>query len=683
MANKEAEKGKTHSHGSSGLVVSDQEQDLAQTALTDFTKGNYSACLTSLTKLEATWTHDTKVAHNKAVAEYYKCNLKKTDLFKKNLNSLRSQPIWSGDEVVRLDDVEQCSLYYNHAVLLFHLKQYNLALKVIKEVFTFIEPMEESLAHKVCLLLVELLLCTRQVDTALDYIGYITSQFASTKNIQVLEKEPAEKKPIVFDAATDAFRLKLLQCQTRCYLMNKCLKGSKKELKTIMTTGGNNVPSAFLKANLEYLKKNYTKSIKVLNSILNHTLPTFKDTGESVNVLYYNNMACIHHCLRKPNLACFYLQKAIKENEEAVKSFPKPEPPDELSNRPLYTLSSNKITELMYNLGVTLLHAGKPTKAFDCLTEAVQVYHMNPRLWLRMAECCIMAHKSNNDEDFNIHVRKNDLVSSVIGSGQHKKLVITNKLSKDCPYNNEYQSYAIPAPTLEFAFLCVRNALHLLPPNEKGEIHSGRSTPIQEPTAANLERPSETQSAFYGAPSSPIGESEVKSLRCSVLAAGAYVTLCLGDHLVALEYAKELLQQNPISGVLKMLGHLYAAEACIFIDRISEALEHLNPELITDLSPDLNHTSEESTEENSKPLKDWYPNNLLTAKALMQYHLAVAFAIRGEFEKSGETLKHVWMLKGNCDIPIQVIMLALYIELQLGHADNSRTIIKQHCPHLR
>lgn len=95
----------------------------------------------------------------------------------------------------------------------------------------------------------------------------------------------------------------------------------------------------------------------------------------------------------------------------------------------------------------------------------------------------------------------------------------------------------------------------------------------------------------------------MKSLRCSVLAAGAYVTLCLGDHLVALEYAKELLQQNPISGVLKMLGHLYAAEACIFIDRISEALEHLNPELITDLSPDLNHTSEESTEENSKPLK--------------------------------------------------------------------------------
>lgn len=94
-----------------------------------------------MAKLEATWTHDSKVAHNKAVAEYYKSSLKKTDQFRKNLANLRSQPIWNGDDVVRLDDVEQCFLYYNHAVLLFHLKQYNLALKVIKEVFTFIEPM--------------------------------------------------------------------------------------------------------------------------------------------------------------------------------------------------------------------------------------------------------------------------------------------------------------------------------------------------------------------------------------------------------------------------------------------------------------------------------------------------------------------------------------------------------------
>jgi hypothetical protein len=67
------------------------------------------------------------------------------------------------------------------------------------------------------------------------------------------------------------------------------------------------------------------------------------------------------------------------------------------SGRPLYTLGSSKSYELMYNLGVSLLHAGRPVQAFDCLIEAVQVYHMNPRLWLRLAECCVMAHKAVSD----------------------------------------------------------------------------------------------------------------------------------------------------------------------------------------------------------------------------------------------------------------------------------------------
>lgn len=155
-----------------------------------------------------------------------------------------------------------------------------------------------------------------------------------------------------------------------------------------------NISSIFLKANLEYLKRNYIKSIKVLNSLVGQTLPAFKDTGESINLMYYNNLGCIHHYMGKPNLSMFYFQKAIKENEEALKSLPKPDTSEPLSNRPLYTLSSNKNIELMYNLGVVLLYAGQPIKAFDCLTEVVQVYHMNPRLWLRMAECCIMAHKA-------------------------------------------------------------------------------------------------------------------------------------------------------------------------------------------------------------------------------------------------------------------------------------------------
>ena len=62
-----------------------------------------------------------------------------------------------------------------------------------------------------------------------------------------------------------------------------------------------------------------------------------------------------------------------------------------LSGRPLVTVGLNLRHEILYNLGIQLLFSGRPLAAFDCLVDAVQRYHTNPRLWLRLAECCIMA----------------------------------------------------------------------------------------------------------------------------------------------------------------------------------------------------------------------------------------------------------------------------------------------------
>lgn len=66
---------------------------------------------------------------------------------------------------------------------------------------------------------------------------------------------------------------------------------------------------------------------------------------------------------------------------------------DALSSQPLYTLGGNKHYELLYNWGVSLLHAGHVSKAFDRFTEAAQRLHNNPKVWLRMAECCICSYK--------------------------------------------------------------------------------------------------------------------------------------------------------------------------------------------------------------------------------------------------------------------------------------------------
>lgn len=56
-------------------------------------------------------------------------------------------------------------------------------------------------------------------------------------------------------------------------------------------------------------------------------------------------------------------------------------------------LQANKRYELLYNCGIQLLHINRPLAGFECLMEAVQFYHSNPRLWLRLAECCVAANK--------------------------------------------------------------------------------------------------------------------------------------------------------------------------------------------------------------------------------------------------------------------------------------------------
>jgi hypothetical protein len=45
-------------------------------------------------------------------------------------------------------------------------------------------------------------------------------------------------QPVTGDAATDTFRLRLLQYRARCYLLMHALKACKREIKSLITAGG-------------------------------------------------------------------------------------------------------------------------------------------------------------------------------------------------------------------------------------------------------------------------------------------------------------------------------------------------------------------------------------------------------------------------------------------------------------
>lgn len=93
-----------------------------------------------------------------------------------------------------------------------------------------------------------------------------------------------------------------------------------------------------------------------------------------------------------------------------------------VSGKPLFSLPISRHFELLYNTGIQLLHCSKPLPAFDCLIEAVKVYSSNSRLWLRLAECCVMANRKVNDppnsiESYSFLLLPNDHIDNELFLG--------------------------------------------------------------------------------------------------------------------------------------------------------------------------------------------------------------------------------------------------------------------------
>uniref|UniRef100_A0A8C9SWP3 CCR4-NOT transcription complex subunit 10 n=1 Tax=Scleropages formosus TaxID=113540 RepID=A0A8C9SWP3_SCLFO len=498
-------------------------------------------------------------------------------------------------------------------------------------------------------------------------------------------------------AMVEAAKSKIHQYKVRAYIQMKSLKACKREIKSVMNTAGNSAPSLFLKSNFEYLRGNYRKAVKLLNSsnIAEHPGPM--KTGECVRCMFWNNLGCIHFAMGKHNLGLFYFKKALQENENTCAQI------GDSSNRhskrfsgiPMCALLANKRYELLYNCGIQLLHIGRPLAAFECLMEAVQVYHSNPRLWLRLAECCISANKGNSEQETRGIPSKKGIVQSVVGQGYHRKIILASQSAQNTVYSDG-QTAAIPVASMEFAAICLRNALLLLPEHQQQEpkAENGSKNSSQSGSTESGSENSESCSGkgqdgdkFVPAPpSSPLKKQELENLRCSILACSAYVSLALGDNVLALSHAEKLLQQPKLSGSLKFLGHLYAAEALISMDRISDAITHLNPENVTDVFLGVSSSEQdqgsdrgdvEQTESSGKQTPLCYPSTLNSARAMMLFNLGSAYCLRSEYDKARKCLHQAASMVHAKEIPPEAILLAVYLELQNGNTELALQIIKR------
>ncbi|KAM9164311.1 CCR4-NOT transcription complex subunit 10 isoform 2-T3 [Pangshura tecta] len=699
--------------------ITDQEKELSSSALQAFNAGNYDVCLQHLSCLQEINKDDYKIILNTAVAEFCKSNQTTTDNLKQTLNQLKNQVHSAVEEMDGLDDVENSMLYYNQAVILYHLRQYTEAISVGEKLYQFIEPFEEKFAQAVCFLLVDLYLLTYQAERALHLLSVLEKMIfqgnnnKNGKNNEIgnnTNKESSNHRA-ESGALIEAAKSKIHQYKVRAYIQMKSLKACKREIKSVMNTAGNSAPSLFLKSNFEYLRGNYRKAVKLLNSSNIAEHPGFMKTGECLRCMFWNNLGCIHFAMGKHNLGIFYFKKALQENDNACAQLGtgSTDPGKKFSGRPMCTLLTNKRYELLYNCGIQLLHIGRPLAAFECLIEAVQVYHSNPRLWLRLAECCIAANKGTSEQETKGLPSKKGIVQSIVGQGYHRKIVLASQSIQNVVYNDG-QSSAIPVASMEFAAICLRNALLLLPEDQqepKQENGSktnnqlgGNAENNESSEACRLEghcsqltgclhfssKSHEGDKFIPVPPSSPLRKQELENLRCSILACSAYVALALGDNLMALNHADKLLQQPKLSGSLKFLGHLYAAEALISLDRISDAITHLNPENVTDVSLGISSNEQdqgsdkgenEVMESSGKQTPQCYPSSVTSARTMMLFNLGSAYCLRSEYDKARKCLHQAASLIHPKEIPPEAILLAVYLELQNGNTQLALQIIKR------
>ncbi|XP_068260813.1 CCR4-NOT transcription complex subunit 10 isoform X2 [Nyctibius grandis] len=691
-ADKAADQGTEKHEGAGTSGITDQEKELSSSALQAFLAGNYDACLQHLNTLQDINKDDYKITLNTAVAEFCKSNQTTTDSLRQTLNQLKNQVHSAVEEMDGLDDVENSMLYYNQAVILYHLRQYTEAISVGEKLYQFIEPFEEKFAQAVCFLLVDLYLLTYQAEKALHLLAVLEKMISQGNNNSKNGKnesgnntnKDSSNQKAESGALIEVAKSKIHQYKVRAYIQMKSLKACKREIKSVMNTAGNSAPSLFLKSNFEYLRGNYRKAVKLLNSANIAEHPGFMKTGECLRCMFWNNLGCIHFAMGKHNLGIFYFKKALQENDNACAQLGtgSSDPGKKFSGRPMCTLLTNKRYELLYNCGIQLLHIGRPLAAFECLIEAVQVYHSNPRLWLRIAECCIAANKGTSEQETKGLPSKKGIVQSIVGQGYHRKIVLASQSIQNVVYNDG-QSSAIPVASMEFAAICLRNALLLLPEDQqepkqengsKTSNQLGGNTENSESSEACSNKSHEGDKFIAAPPSSPLKKQELENLRCSILACSAYVALALGDNLMALNHADKLLQQPKLSGSLKFLGHLYAAEALISLDRISDAITHLNPENVTDVSLGISSNEQDQA---GKQTPQCYPSSVTSARTMMLFNLGSAYCLRSEYDKARKCLHQAASLIHPKEIPPEAILLAVYLELQNGNTQLALQIIKR------
>ena len=572
--------------------------------------------------------------HNTAIAEYVAggCReprklLSTLEALKQRLEDARAEEFGEGDNLG--GDTDPSLTVYNMAVLLFQLKQFARCRTLLEDMFSNIEPIDEFLAFKLCFLLLDVYLLQRQAERAAEVLAYLEKSFANlTKGEGGKEngeaavdigdgeakraspsgdwpnKRSARRPPT--DITPDEVRAALSVYKAKLALTSRASKSSKREIKTTLNACAPNTTGLFLKCNLEWQRQNYRKAIKLLNNSCQTT-----EADVNVPALYFNNLGCIHHCMRKHAAAAFFFARALQENDGLYKSADDKAACGEGVS--LRTFSCDRRCEISYNRGLQQLLSGRPEEAFASFMVGVDLMHAQPRVWLRLGEACVatLVKRQIEAERGAGTPSVSPLVAAIAhgsrqngaaaGGSSSRYLVLPTDgpvaagrdgmgppaEDADAPSGALIGAPSPPAPTLSFGIKALRNAV--LQCNT--QLGAAQLSAMSSSDYTNL-----LASAANGTLSSTDEQAmQLHTVQRLSLLLLSWSALTMEDYVPALSWASQLLGLEACPAALKAYAYLYSCDALCHLNRVDEALAQLTAalELGEPLSPVASSTGAE------------------------------------------------------------------------------------------
>lgn len=485
-------------------------------------------------------------------------------------------------------------------------------------------------------------------------------------------------------------RLKLHLYKVRVLLLTRNLKAAKREVKMAMNLArGKDLPPAlYLKSQLEYARGNHRKAVKLLMASSNNI-----EMG--ISSMYYNDLGCIYYRLGKHHTSGVFFSKALSSSSAARKEKP----------LKLLTLSQDKSLMITYNCGVQSLACGRPFHAARCFQMASLIFYNRPLLWLRIAECCLMAlDKGLIKSSYASEI--SEIGVNVIGKGKWRQLSL-RYVGKD---SSVTANGKMPDLSISLARQSLVNALFLLDSSDainfkantgseesgSGEAPLSPSSNLKHaPTGSNQVNSNGEVKEHKGTLANSILDyehirmKENLMIRQAVLADLAFVELTLGNPTKALSTARSLVKLQDCSKMYIFLGTMYAAEALCLLNKPKEAAEYLLTYMTDGNTVKLPYSRDDcekwtvdkvaENEESNAPTKgDESLGSVFSspeeARGTLYANYAANFALMGEYEQAQR-----FLTKALSDIPnsSRAILTGIYLDMKMGRTEEAVAKLRQ------